>query len=56
MVRRIVQKKVAENMSLKELIEESRKLSDEEHMERCRRAIEGSLRRSGALKGKKRFL
>jgi len=56
MTRKTVHKKANEKMTLQELIEESRKLSDEEHMERCRRAIEGSLRQSGALKGKKRFL
>lgn len=56
MVRKVVHKKTRTKTPLQEALEESMKLSDEEHMERCRRAIEGSLRRSGALKGKKRFM
>jgi hypothetical protein len=51
-----IHKKSREKTPLQEAIEESRKLSYEEHLERCRRAIEGSLRRSGAIKGKTRFL
>lgn len=38
---------------LEEAIEESMKLTHEEHMERVRKAVEGSLRRSGVLKAKK---
>jgi len=56
MTRKAVHKKAKEKTPLQEVIEESMKLSHEEHLERCRRAIEGSLRLSGALKGKRRFL
>jgi len=40
--------------SLDEAIERSRKLTHEENMERVRKAVEGSLRRSGILKSKKK--
>jgi len=35
-------------------IEESLKLTPEEHMERVRLAVEGSLRRNGVLKARKK--
>lgn len=56
MAHKTVHKKARVKTPLEEAIEESMKLSHEEHLERCRRAIEGSLRRSGVLKGKRRFL
>jgi hypothetical protein len=40
--------------SLDEVLEASRKLTHEEHMERVKKAVEGSLRRSGVLKTKKK--
>ncbi len=40
--------------SLEEALKESMKLTPEEHMERVRKAVEGSLRRSGVLKTKRR--
>ena len=39
---------------LQKALEESLKLTHDEHMERVKKAVEGSLRRNGVLKAKKK--